>query len=119
MNQPYDKILIQDLIVECLIGVYAHEHNKRQRVRLNMEILVAPRAPGTSDALDTTIDYADLIQRTKTLMQARHRQLVETLADEIAALVLENPRALGVEIKLEKPDILPDAVVGVAISRRK
>lgn len=117
MTGRYDAIFIKDFTVDCSIGVYAEEHQKPQRVIVNAAIQILPREKNTADELDTTLDYHDLLKKLKALMESRHRKLLETLAEEMAELALQHPAALAINLRLEKPDIIPGAVVGVEIYR--
>ena len=64
------------------------------------------------------VDYEALIERVRRLVASRHVKLVETLAERVAALCLEDPRVRSARVRVEKLDAIPDAAaVGVEIER--
>jgi 7,8-dihydroneopterin aldolase/epimerase/oxygenase len=111
-------ILIRDLIVLCEIGVFPHEHGKRQRVRINATLTLKDGSHAIEDKLSATVSYSDIIDQIEALA-ARHRiNLVETLAERVADLCLVDRRVRSVRIRVEKLDIYEDStIVGVEIER--
>jgi 7,8-dihydroneopterin aldolase/epimerase/oxygenase len=110
-------LFVHDLVLATRIGVHPHEHQADQRVRLSLDLGVADsgQAPAT---LAEVVDYAALTGRVRRLLGAGHVDLVEQLAERIAALCLEDPRVREVRVRVEKLDVMPDcAAVGVEIER--
>ncbi len=119
-REKLDRILIRDLVVTASIGVHAHEHLAPQRVRVNLELMVSTRSGNAGDDIARVISYEDLVNGIKSIVSEGHINLVESLAEEIAALCLRDDRAVAVRVRVEKPDILPDAAgVGVEIERQR
>ena len=115
-----DRLLINELIIECSIGVHAHEREAPQRVRISIELDVRRAAVDVADEHANVVCYEDLVAGIKRIAAAGHINLVETLAEQIAALCLEDPRAVRVRVRAEKLDAQPDAAsVGVEIERRR
>jgi 7,8-dihydroneopterin aldolase/epimerase/oxygenase len=111
-------ILIRDLVVACEIGVYRHEHGRKQRVRINLELDMAESDQELRDELRNTVHYGEIVDRVKALATHGRINLVETLAERIAALCLEEKRVAAVRVRVEKLDVYPDGpLVGVAIQR--
>jgi dihydroneopterin aldolase len=111
-------LLVRDLVLAARIGVHAHEHGAAQRVRLNLDLEVAGSGAPPADALAQVVDYEALIERVRRLVASRHVNLVETLAEQVAALCLDDPRVRSVRVRVEKLDVIPDAAaVGVEIER--
>ncbi len=112
-------LFVRDLIVPCAIGVYAHEKGKRQNVRINVDLNIAsPDAPH-DDRIAQVVSYADVVAGIRTLVDQGHIHLVETLAERIADLCLEDRRVDWVRVRVEKLDILAEAEsVGVEIERQ-
>jgi dihydroneopterin aldolase len=110
-------LFIRDLVLECRIGVHEHEHEGPQRVRLNFDLGVhEDRA--FDERLERVVDYSALLERVRAVIAAGHVELVETLAERLADLCLEDSRVRSVRIRVEKLDIVPDAAsVGVEIER--
>ncbi|MCF8496528.1 MAG: dihydroneopterin aldolase [Alphaproteobacteria bacterium] len=108
-------IFIRDLIVMMSIGVREHEKKAPQRVIVNVEALL--RALPASDELQETVCYERMAHSIADLASARHYNLVETFAREIFDTLRGDARIQHLKIRIEKPDILPNAAgVGVEIS---
>jgi dihydroneopterin aldolase len=111
-------LLVRDLVLAARIGVHAREHRAPQRVRLNLDLEVAGSGPPLGDDLAQVVDYEALIERVRRLVASRHVKLVETLAEQVAALCLDDPRVRSARVRVEKLDVIPDAAaVGVEIER--
>ena len=112
------RILVNDLIIVCEIGVSPHEHGKYQRVRVNLELDMADGDAPLHDDLRKTVSYSDIIARLQAMVVTGRVNLAETLAERIAALCLEDRRVRKARVRIEKLDIYPDgASVGVEIER--
>jgi dihydroneopterin aldolase len=119
-------MFVRDLTLAASIGVYAHEHEVRQRVRINLDLAViddgaakTSRAAVGEDQLARVVDYEAIVTRTRALVAAGHVQLVETLAERLAETCLTDPRVVSVRVRVEKLDVFTDAAsVGVEIERR-
>ena len=98
-----DKIIICDLPLQALIGVYAAEQDRRQRLILNLEIELDLSRASVSDALVDTVNYAEIEERLVRLGETSHYQLLEALAGAAAALVLEYEPVTSVRVRIEKP----------------
>ena len=110
-------LLVRDLVLSARIGVHPQEARAPQRIRLNLDLGVAEgdRAP---EDLAEVVDYEALVERVRRLVASRHVKLVETLAERVAALCLEDPRVRSARVRVEKLDAIPDtAAVGVEIER--
>jgi len=111
-------LLVRDLVLAARIGVHPHEHRAPQRVRLNLDLAVAESGEPPGDDLAEVVDYEALIERVRRLVASRHVKLVETLAEQVAALCLDDPRVRSARVRVEKLDVIPDAAaVGVEIER--
>lgn len=111
-------IVIRDLVVPCEIGVFPHEHGKKQRVRINATLAMAGGDSAIEDKLTATVSYGDIIDEIKALTAQGRINLVETLAERIAGLCLADRRVQSARVRVEKLDIYPDGtIVGVEIER--
>jgi dihydroneopterin aldolase len=111
-------VLIRDLVMLCSIGVHAHEHDAKQRIRVNLELdaLEGPRP--IEDDLRNVVCYDEIISAVRRIVDAGHVRLIETLAERIAQLCLSDPRIRRARIQIEKLDVYADvASVGIAIER--
>ena len=112
------RMFLRDLVLRARIGVYAAEHGRTQRVRLNLDMEVADPGGVGADELDRVPDYAALHQRIVAEVASRHVRLVETLAERLAVVALADPKVRRVRVRVEKLDILPEgASAGVEIER--
>lgn len=112
------RVLIEDLELVASVGVYEHEKRKLQRLLISMELDVADDYDGVSDQLCDVYDYDLAIRAAQTVVSRGHTNLLETLAERIAAACLADSRVLAVRIRLVKPDIeAPCDGVGIEIRR--
>lgn len=113
-------VFLRDLVLEARIGVYASEHGRTQRIRVNVDLGVVESGQDGLDELERVVDYSVIVRRVRAIVAAGHVRLVETLAERIAAACLEDERIVQARIRVEKLDIYPDASsVGVEIERRR
>jgi dihydroneopterin aldolase len=110
---------VRDLVLPCRIGVYSHEKDGHQRVRLNLDLACAEQ-PAINDDYANVVCYAELIADIRDLLGQGHVNLVETLAERIAGLCLRDRRVLSAKVRVEKLDAVPEAAsVGVEIERHR
>jgi dihydroneopterin aldolase len=115
-----DAILIRDLRIEVLIGIHKRERHVRQTVSVDLEIGLPGPTVFSTDRVADTIDYEQVALRIRSLAASSDFRLVETFADRIAALLLEEFGAPWVKVSAAKIGILAEAkFVGVSIERRK
>lgn len=113
-----DTVFIENLKVEAEIGVYAWERGKRRPLWLDVEMAFDNHQPAASDDVAHTIDYAAVAQRLIAFAATTHHQLVETLAEQCAALIRAEFGVPWVRLKVSKPDAVAAAhAVGVCIER--
>lgn len=115
-----DAIQIRDLRVETLIGIYKRERHVAQTVSIDLEIGLPGTAVFKSDKVADTIDYEQVALRIRALAADGHHRLVETLAERIARLLLEEFGAPWVKVSVAKIGILANAkFVGVTLERKR
>lgn len=113
-----DKIFINNLKVKCIIGILPHERLNKQTIVLNIKVGTKTIKAANSKSLNDTIDYAELADSIHQLSISGKYLLLETMAEDIARLILDNPLAYNVKIKIEKPEaIVSSKSVGVEIYR--
>ena len=113
------KVLIGDLVLPTMIGIFKREKLAPQRVRFNIEVGVVDRPP-RQDKPSEIVCYDRIVKGVRALVAQGHVNLVETLAERVAELCLADPAALYARVRVEKLDIYPDAAaVGVEIERRR
>jgi dihydroneopterin aldolase len=115
-----DTILLRDLRVEVLIGIHKRERHVAQVVSIDLDIGLPGTTVFATDKVSDTIDYEQVAIRIKALAGSGHFRLVETFADRIARLLIDDFKAPWVKVSAAKIGILPDAkFVGVSIERKR
>jgi 7,8-dihydroneopterin aldolase/epimerase/oxygenase len=115
-----DAIVIRDLRVEALVGIHRRERHALQTVSIDLEIGVPGTTVFVSDKVADTIDYEQVALRIRALAASGHFRLVETFADRIAALLVNEFRAPWAKVNVAKVGVLANAkYVGVTIERRR
>ena len=111
-------VFIRDLVLACSIGVHRHEQEAPQRVRINLDLAVDEGGQPIDDDINNVICYEHLAEGVGNIVDRGHVNLVETLAEDIAAMCLKDLRVRSARVRVEKLDILEDAEsVGVEIER--
>lgn len=115
-----DRILIQDLLVRCIIGVNEDERGRKQDVLINLALTTDLSKAGKNDRFEDTVDYRGIKKQAMTLAENSQFYLIEALAEAIAALCLEDRRITAVQVRVEKPGALRFArSVAVEIERTR
>lgn len=96
-----DKITISDLEVFYRVGVTGEERARPQRLLLSVEMAYDFKAAAARDSLADTIDYAAVSERLLHFGDDAHWELIETLATDLAAMILDEftPKQVTVEVK--------------------
>jgi len=111
-------VFIRDYMVDCSIGIHGHEKDNDQRVRINLDLAVVEGGQPFDDDIQNVICYEQMANGILQIVGQGHVNLVETLAENIATMCLEDRRVTSVRVRVEKLDILADAEsVGVEIER--
>ena len=101
-----DCIYIRDLALRCIIGIYPRERRRRQKVVINIVMEADLEAAGKSDAIEDTMDYKAIKMEILKFVQNSRFQLIESLADGIAAICLEDSRVQSATVTIDKPGAL-------------
>ena len=109
-------VFVRNLVLNCSIGIHQHERVASQRIRVNIDLAV--REGETNPQLSNVVCYEGLTKGIRSLASREHVNLVETLADDVAAMCLADNRVRSARVRIEKLDIFDDAEsVGVEIER--
>lgn len=118
MTRILDTIYIEDLRVDTVIGIYEWERRIRQTVRLDIDMSFDIRAAAARDDVALTLDYKSVGKRVIAFVEESEFQLVETLAERVAALILSEFDVSRVSLRVDKPLALRGSRgVGVRITR--
>lgn len=114
------RIVVRDLLLMCRIGIYEHERLAPQRVRINVDLAVTETAGAAADDIVNVYNYEDVINGIKLVIATGHINLVETLAEEIAAHCLKTPIVEDVRVRVEKLDVYAECEsIGIEIERKQ
>jgi dihydroneopterin aldolase len=116
-DAPTDRVFVQDFVLPVSIGAYAHEREKPQRVRFNVDVRVLRPGHRVEDMRDV-FSYDIVTDGIRMLVAHEHFAFVETLAERVAAGVLAHPRVVSVTVRADKLDVGPGSV-GVEITRER
>ncbi len=115
-----DTIFLNELVVETTIGIWEWERRIRQKVSIDLEMGADISAAAQTDSIDSTLNYKAVAKKVQQFVGESEFQLVETLAEKIAALILEEFEVPWVRVRASKPKAISGANdVGVLIFRAR
>lgn len=113
-----DIVYINDLKVDTVIGIFDWERRIRQTVSLDLEMAADIGKAAATDHIDEALDYKTIGKRVIGFIEESEFQLVETLAEKVAQLVLNEFSVPWLKLRLSKPGALRGSRdVGVVIER--
>ena len=101
-----DKVFIENLEIETIIGIFGWEREVKQIVRISLEMSFDISKAGKSDNIDDALDYKKIGKSIVNLVENSSFFLVEKMAEEIASLVLQNEQIEEIKLRVEKPGAL-------------
>jgi dihydroneopterin aldolase len=116
-----DKVLIEGLRVNAVIGVFEWERQIEQPVLIDLVMTVDTRAAAISDDIQDAVNYALVAEQVADLTKSLKPQLLETLADRLATMILNHFTTVqAVQVKVKKPLAVKGAqAVGIEIIRER
>lgn len=115
-----DHLIIRELRVTCIVGILPAERTTPQEVVVSLAVGTDTARAARSGALTDTIDYAALAGQVRELIVSGRYRLLETMAEDLAACVLRDPRAASVRVTVGKPAAIAGArAAGVEILRER
>ena len=119
LQAPMDKIFLSALSVECIVGIWEWERRVKQTVIIDLEMASDIRRAAASDRIEDTIDYKKVAKRLLAFVGESQFNLVETLAENIARVVVMEFGVSWVKVRLNKQGAIRGARdVGIEIERR-
>jgi len=113
-----DIIYLRDLKIECIIGVWEWERRIKQTVILDLDMASDNRRAAATDTIEDTLNYKTVAKRLVDFAGHSQFQLVETLAEKIAGIVLSEFKVPWVRVRINKKGAVRSADgVGVIIER--
>ena len=110
------KILINNLIIQASVGVYEHEKLNKQKIIVNVELLLSNDSEPKKDNLESTQDYSQFRKCLIDIIQSQHFQLLEVLVEKIHSTLMINSYVIGAKVNISKPDIFNDCEVAYELS---
>lgn len=118
MTNNSDRIDIEGLRAQTVIGVYDWERRIRQELVFDLCLATDIRPAAASDDIGKTLDYKTLSDRVIDFTESTQHQLIETLAEQVAELVQREFGVRWLRLRVSKPGALPRARnVSVTIER--
>ncbi len=115
-----DIVYIRELEIETIIGIYEWEREHKQLVSLDLEMGTDISAAASADDIEQALDYKAVAKRLIDFVESSEYHLVETLAEKIASIVLQEFEVRWVKLRLGKPGAVTGSKdVGVIIERKK
>lgn len=115
---PLDRISVRDYTRDVEIGAFRSERGVTQRIRFNVVLEVSHHSAAEDDDVDKVISYDTITEAIEAQLSNERINLLETLAERIAARCLADARAVRVFVRIEKLDRIPGAL-GVEIMRAR
>jgi len=114
--EPLDRVSLRDHVVSAEIGAFQSERGKPQRLAFNVVVEVRPAGGSPTDDVDRVMSYDRITETIGQCLAAERLNLLETLAERIAAMLLAHPAAMRVHVRVEKLDRAPGRL-GVELVR--
>ncbi|TDJ34072.1 MAG: dihydroneopterin aldolase [Gammaproteobacteria bacterium] len=113
-----DHVFIQDLRIDTCIGIFEWERRIKQKVSLDLEIACDVAQAAEADKIDATLNYKAVAKRLIQFVSESQFQLVETLAERCAEIVLNEFDVSWLRLRISKPGAVRGSrEVGVVIER--
>ena len=115
-----DIVFIEGLVLETVVGVYAWEKRIHQRLVMDVQMSTDIRHAAQHDDLEGTLNYAAISDALIAFCEAHSFELIETYAERMCALLMEQFGVRHVKMTLRKPGAVPQATsVGITIERAR
>ena len=119
-NSGYDLIFLNDFLIQASIGVYKHEKEIRQPLRINIIAKVKNPKNINDDNLQSVVCYNQISKKIKKIIKSGHTILLEKLAEKIFQECFRNKRIETIKIRLEKLDAIQGAEsAGIEVERSR
>ena len=113
-----DIVFIKQLEVITTIGVYEWERTLQQKLYFDLEMAFDNKPAGESDDINLALNYFSVSESLTKFAQTHHFELIETMAERVASLIMNNFSVPWIKVTLHKPGALPKAQsLGVQIER--
>jgi FolB domain-containing protein len=115
-----DKVLIKDLKARGILGIHDWERVTPRDIIINVTLYTDTRRAARTDDIADCVSYSEVARKVRAHAESAARMTVEALANDIAKLCLQEPKARKVVVRVDKPGAVPEAAsVGVEVERVK
>lgn len=116
----YDLIFLNDFTLQANVGVYKHEKEKTQPIKINVIAKVRNPKRINDNNLQSVVCYNQISKKIKKIIKSGHTILLEKLAEKIIQECFKNKRIETMKIRLEKPEAIEDAGgAGIEVERSR
>ena len=112
----FKKILIENLTCNASVGVYENEKLNKQKIIINLEIMLVNNIKTHTDNINDVADYGRFRRIVLDIINSKHFNLIETLADNLIKKIETFEKVKNIKLKITKPDIFKDCSVSYEIS---
>jgi len=118
VSKQRDIVYIKELEIETIIGIYDWEREIKQIVSIDVEMATDIRNAAISDNIEDALNYKAVCKRIIGFVEDSEYQLVETMAEHLATIIIEEFSVSWLRLRLSKPGALSGAKdVGLVIER--
>ena len=115
-----DKIILTDLRINAVIGIWDWEKRNPQTISIDLEMQTDTKKASQSDSIENALDYKAVSKRVKQFIQASQYNLIETLAENVAKIILVEFDIPWLKLSISKPFAIRGSKnIGVCIERTK
>ncbi len=115
-----DKIFIKDLKVRGILGIHDWERVTPREIIINVTVYADTKKAAKTDDISDCVNYSALAKKVRAHVEYAARMTVEALANDLADICLQEPKAQKVVVRVEKPRAVPEAEsVGVEVERKR
>ncbi len=115
-----DTIFLTDLKIQTIVGIWDWERKIRQTVSIDLELGADIRRAAASDDIEDTLNYKKVAKRVQQFVSESSFKLVETMAEKVAEIILNEFDVPWVQVRVNKPGAIRGARdVGILIRREK
>jgi len=116
----YDLIFLNDFTLQANVGVYKHEKEKTQPIKINVIAKVRNPKRINDNNLQSVVCYNQISKKIKKIIKSGHTILLEKLAEKIFQECFKNKRIETIKIRLEKPEAIEGAAgAGIEVERSR
>ena len=115
-----DKIILTDLRIDAFIGIWDWEKRNPQTISIDLEMQMDTKKASQSDSIEDALDYKAVSKRVKQFIQESQFNLIETVAENVAKIILEEFDVQWLKLRISKPFAIRGSKnVGVCIERTR